>query len=77
MTTAAETKPEERTTYSLKLKPDDYDRMKALKRDERLPSLNEAVGCALEAWPLLPRKVRDKIIRDRADREDAEAAAGA
>lgn len=56
---------------SIKIHSDDYGRVEEIRANRGLP-LIESIGCAVEGWSYIPRKVQDRIIRDRAQRKHAE-----
>ena len=59
---------------NVKIYGDDYERARNIRLDRGL-SIVESIGCALEGWEKLPRKVQDELIRDRSRRQHAEPTA--
>lgn len=53
---------------SIKVYDEDRGRAQAIHEDRGLPII-QAIGCALEGWDQLPRKVQDRIIRERLKRQ--------
>lgn len=54
----------EKRSESAKIQLGDFLKAKEFRRETGLP-LTHAIGVCIEAWPHVPAKVRERLLRDR------------